>query len=481
MSTELAAILASHPGSAYVVAPAGFGKTHLIASAVSHAKTRQLVLTHTYAGVSVLRQRMRELLVPSSLFQIETIASWALRICLSYSASSKWNVKLPKGSKEWTALYSSCAALVQLPFVKRILRSSYAGLYVDEYQDCSLSQHQLVRELAGTIPARVLGDPLQAIFDFDGQDIVDWRRDVEPDFVPLGTLDTPHRWIRAGSQKLGEWLLDIRRKIESQTAIDLGQALPPGVTVKVFPNESSFGIEQANACRYFKCEQNNSVVALHKGDGHFKSKCHALARSIGGRFASIEEVEGKALFDFVRDLDKAKHAKRKLKASIKFATKCMTKVKDSLSAPSARGEIVAVKHNTKNPDLAKSCNAYLESSSTADLRQIFLALKRVKEVAVIRDDLLNRLLAVLLRSSTSAEATLIQAAEAYQHEFRCRGRPTTRLRTVATVLLVKGLQYDHAIVLDATSLNRKELYVALTRGAKSLTILSKSQVLSPAP
>jgi len=39
-----------------------------------------------------------------------------------------------------------------------------------------------------------ISHPLQAIFDFDGQNIVDWQRDVKPDFVPLGTRETPHRW-----------------------------------------------------------------------------------------------------------------------------------------------------------------------------------------------------------------------------------------------------------------------------------------------
>ena len=36
-----------------VVAPAGCGKTHLIAEAVGHAKGKQLVLTHTHAGVDL--------------------------------------------------------------------------------------------------------------------------------------------------------------------------------------------------------------------------------------------------------------------------------------------------------------------------------------------------------------------------------------------------------------------------------------------
>jgi hypothetical protein len=78
--TDLSATLAQHNGTGYVLAPAGFGKTHLIAESVGRAERRQLVLTHTFAGVSAIRRKMRLLRVPASLFQIDTIASWTLRL-----------------------------------------------------------------------------------------------------------------------------------------------------------------------------------------------------------------------------------------------------------------------------------------------------------------------------------------------------------------------------------------------------------------
>jgi len=43
---------------------------------------------------------------------------------------------------------------------------------------------------------------------------------------------------------------------------------------------------------------------------------------------------------------------------------------------------------------------------------------------------------------------------------------------IGTTLRVKGLDFDHSIVLDAPSCQR-ELYVALTRGAKSLKVISR--------
>src|SRR4029077_19548381 len=79
---DLSEFLAAYRGTGYLVAPAGFGKTHLIAEAGSTSANRQLVLTHTYAGVNVLRRKMRDLRVSAKSFRVDTIASWALRLSL---------------------------------------------------------------------------------------------------------------------------------------------------------------------------------------------------------------------------------------------------------------------------------------------------------------------------------------------------------------------------------------------------------------
>ncbi|MEC6742975.1 UvrD-helicase domain-containing protein [Pseudomonas qingdaonensis] len=89
-------------------------------------------------------------------------------------------------------------------FIRRAVASTYAGLYVDEYQDCSDLQHSLVCTLAGFLPCRVLGDPMQSIFDFDDAKPVVWEASVYPTFECLGELDTPWRW--AGNLQFGVWL-----------------------------------------------------------------------------------------------------------------------------------------------------------------------------------------------------------------------------------------------------------------------------------
>ena len=46
--------------SAAVIAPAGHGKTEMIAELVQHAEGKQLLLTHTNAGVDAIEKRLQK-------------------------------------------------------------------------------------------------------------------------------------------------------------------------------------------------------------------------------------------------------------------------------------------------------------------------------------------------------------------------------------------------------------------------------------
>jgi hypothetical protein len=70
-----------------VVLPAGAGKTQLIAKAVLHnsrEEGRQLILTHTHAGLAALKGRLRRLGVPGGAYRILTLDGFALRFTRHY-------------------------------------------------------------------------------------------------------------------------------------------------------------------------------------------------------------------------------------------------------------------------------------------------------------------------------------------------------------------------------------------------------------
>lgn len=478
---SLPEILAGHAGKGYVIAPAGFGKTHLIADAVMHSSGRQLILTHTHAGVDALKKKLQKLNVPTDKYNVDTIASYALRLCLAYPQTADWHIQIPNTNDEWQQLCLKCTALVQKEFIKRILKASYKGIYVDEYQDCMQDQHAMLLAFAETLPLRILGDPLQAIFDeIGGQNAVDWDTQIVPHFERLGELDTPHRWIHDGDANLGQWLRALRGSIESGSDIDIQNGMPQSVTLHVVSNDEELRNKQINACKWFPAERTGKVIAIHKGDNTHKAKSHILAKQTSGIFSSIEEVEGKRLFSFVKTYDRKSTAKDKLLCTIEFMKdKCFSGVNEALSAATKRGDEANIQANTKNPKLVRAANEFLAAPNPYNLYALIQNIKSAPETTLYARDLFNRLLKVLTINKTEPTLTLEESAIQFQKQFRHVGRPLSYPKLIGTTLLVKGQEYDHAIVLDASSLSKKDLYVALTRGSKSLTIISRSRILRP--
>lgn len=474
MSEELAIKLNDCTSKGYVIAPAGYGKTHLIALAVRASSGKQLILTHTFAGVNSIKTKMTALGVPSSKFQVDTIASWSLRLCLAYPKTSGWQTENPT-SKQWNTLYECCSGLLGKKFIRHVVSATYAGVYVDEYQDCSDLQHALVCALAEFLPSRILGDPMQAIFDFDQGKPVDWDASIYPAFDCLGQLETPWRWDNAGQPKLGAWLKAVRKKLEQGQKIDLSSERPPSV-VRVYTDPENLTRKQYSSL----CDllgHNESVIALHGGDQQSKNKTHLLARTMAGRFSSIEEVEGKELHSFVKKLGTAKTVQAGFLLALDFSKKCFTGVDKTLTAGTKRGEVAKQSKGTKYPLVLQAANAYLNLPTSGHLKSFFVTLMANPETSTYRRDLLYRFLNVLKMHIEGEGATLSEAANLYQREMRHTGRPISHRKLIGTTLLVKGLEYDHVVILDADTLDAKDLYVAMTRGSKSLTIIGTGRYL----
>jgi DNA helicase IV len=65
-----------------------------------------------------------------------------------------------------------------------------------------------------------------------------------------------------------------------------------------------------------------------------------------------------------------------------------------------------------------------------------------------------------------------------REQNRLIGRPIPK-RAVGSTLLLKGLEADVAVILNAAGLNARNLYVAMTRSSKALTVCSPTPILSP--
>jgi len=471
MPEDLPKILAEFPSKGYVIAPAGYGKTHLIALAVKEASHRQLILTHTFAGVNSIKYKLNMLGVSPTRYQVDTIASWSLRLCLAYPKTSGWAIESPS-SKQWSKLYESSHGLLAKKFIRHVICATYSGVYVDEYQDCSELQHSLVCALAESLPCRILGDPLQAIFDFADKP-VDWDNSIYPHFQCLGELQTPWRWHNAGAHALGDWLNQVRVTLTSGQKIDLSGSLPKGLS-KLSVDLDDFQNPKRHALFYEFLKDRATVIAIYAGDQKSKNKAHNLARQLAGNFSSIEEVEGKDLFTFLKKLQCSKTVDAGFLLVLSFAKKCFTGVDGVLTAGTKRGVVAKQTKATKYPAILNAANCYLADPTSMNLREFFRLVRDNPGICTYRRDLLNRFLNVLMIHITEEAPTLLESAHGYQRKFRHSGRPIRHTKLIGTTLLVKGLEYDHAVILDADSLDLKQFYVAITRGSKSLTIITKS-------
>jgi DNA helicase-2/ATP-dependent DNA helicase PcrA len=219
-----------------LIAAAGCGKTEQIARATKIADGRRLILTHTHAGVDALRSRLKKHRVPSNKYCIETIAGWCLRYSASFPNRSGLLECRPRSDKEWDAVYRAAARLLDSGALKGVLTCSYSGVFVDEYQDCSSLQHQVVKAIAAHIPVCIFGDPLQAIFDFKHQKPVEWESEVFPVFNKAGEMVTPWRWRNAGNEQLAQWLEGVRNGLDKGQNIDL-TSRPGCVRWERLPND----------------------------------------------------------------------------------------------------------------------------------------------------------------------------------------------------------------------------------------------------
>jgi AAA domain len=219
-------LLAVDRGS--ITAPAGCGKTHLIANALARhgAPKPVLVLTHTNAGVAALRGRLDRAGVPFGAYRLATIDGWAMRLLTLFPRRSGHDpeiLTLSNARAHYPAIRAAARSLLAGRHIHDVLAATYDRLIVDEYQDCSVAQHEIVVHASEALRTSVLGDPLQAIFNFAGP-TAEWDLQVKVSFPEAGELSTPWRWVNAGEEGFGRWLLEARQILLRRGSIDLGTA-----------------------------------------------------------------------------------------------------------------------------------------------------------------------------------------------------------------------------------------------------------------
>jgi hypothetical protein len=466
----------------HVVAPAGCGKTELVARSLNFTKGRTLVLTHTHAGVGALRQRFMSLRIPTNSYHLDTIASWALKYAAGFPATSGLQQELPIDDSDWRSVYTAACSVLPHSFARKIIKATYSGVLVDEYQDCTPQQHLLVLKLADVLPCRIVGDPLQGIFAFREQ-LVDWDSQVRPYFPELKYAYSAWRWQK--SPNLGNWLLRVRGWLEAGDPIDLAAA-PKEVEWRPLPEkEERFEREEVVVAQGKKKvltawdEQHKVLWGLKASVDCFaimqlESPRHRLAKCTP--FVPIESFGCKDLHDAALAAASEDPTAR-IFGLVRLLDRSFTKLTGLLRVAETVLKGASPSKNM-NPDFVSALTAVADSGNSAC---ILASLQRIMAHGnCYRPELMEEFLRALRAHSAGHFNSLTEAAWHMRDRTRHVGR-RLNARSLGSTWLVKGLQCRTCIVLDAETLDAHNLYVALTRASDRLNILSRERVLSTIP
>lgn len=458
-----------------VTAPAGCGKTHLIADAlIRHCGSKPiLVLTHTNAGVAALRARLDREGVPTSRYRLYTIDGWAMRLAKTFPRRSEIDptaLLLHNRKRDYPLIREAAWRLLAGSHVTDVLNATYDRLIVDEYQDCSQRQHGIVYHAGNTLRTVLLGDSMQAIFGF-GDPLPDWNAEVCQHFPVVGQLRTPHRWIRVGEEGFGRWLLDIRQVLEAGGNIDLGGFLPANVRWVPLAGDASDHPARLTAGR---CNAHGDEKVLIIADSTKPTAQQTFASQIPGA-VTVENVDLTDLTSFANRFDvRSANAVQEL---VTFADTVMVNV--GANDMMTRLATLRAGRARRAASAAEAAALRFEAERTYEAAGAMLA--AINEEGGVRSHrpAILRGAYRVLKICEQSNVLPSEAAVMVREQSRLIGRPLAK-RTVGSTLLLKGLEADICVILETEKMNAKHLYVAITRGAKQLIICNRGRMLVPA-
>jgi len=154
----------------------------------------------------------------------------------------------------------------------------------------------MICHAAETLPTVLLGDPLQAIFNWRGNEPPDWDGEVCRRFPVAGELQTPWRWINAKAEPFGRWLLDMRKELTLGRSVDLGTAPEELEWVRLDGTDDE--AKRRTAARIRLPDGDARVIIL--GDNRPATHRRIASQTPGA--ITVEAVDLRDLVDFAKSL-----------------------------------------------------------------------------------------------------------------------------------------------------------------------------------
>ena len=197
----------------------------------------------------------------------------------------------------------------------------------------------------------------------------------------------------------------------------------------------------------------------------------------------MEELDCQGLMDFAKSLDSTADGHDWVVLLIDLASECFTGIGPRLANYRSQYEVGASPSTTSlttNRDVVESLNHVVSEPSSVTLVGAARRLERAAGGRPYRRELWQEVKTTLLSHPKQEQQNFIDTAWHVRERARHHGRRPDK-RVLSTTLLVKGLEFDHAVVTNADKLSAKELYVAMTRGRAGLTVLSGKPTIQKDP
>jgi DNA helicase-2/ATP-dependent DNA helicase PcrA len=292
---------------------------------------------------------------------------------------------------------------------------------------------------------------------------LDWDRDIHPAFPLAGNLETPHRWAGTNPE-LGQWIAETRGKLMRGEPIDLRD---PRINFRssadAFDMGTLFdGLEG----------REGSFAAIHCN----KSLCYRLARAANGGYQAIEEIAANRLRQFASEWDRAVDAATRLRSVKSLIDDCFHK-----RAP-AEGEPADPDDEAIRARMQEAARTLGDGDGALAAAELLTLARKRPRWKLYRGELWRDCERAVSDLASGRVAAMLEATATVRQRTSNSGRKLPR-RTVSTPLLLKGLEFDHVVIPDATHFSRERLaqaklfYVAISRATRSLTISSSHPTL----
>jgi DNA helicase-2/ATP-dependent DNA helicase PcrA len=252
------------------------------------------------------------------------------------------------------------------------------------------------------------------------------------------------------------------------------------VTWEVLPTNPKFRTNKiVEVCKRARGEAGDDTLVVIADAASIGARAYIAKQLAKAGFSKIEPIGCATLYAAAKKFEKEEDFKQ-LTATMSFIGDCMIGSGETpfLSAVEARRK-GSRKGTAQFGSLVDLGLALVDNPTPANRLALLDGFHGRDGSYCFRREMFYAMRAALLICVSRPSCTLADAIWEVQSRARHAGRIVAK-RCVGSTLLVKGLEFDHAVVVHTPNMKRKDWYVGLTRASGTLRLLVPAGKFAPA-